>query len=101
MSLVFGFADQGALAFAHHQQREFLHVVEFVGAHGGVVELAAKSTGRHRIIFTSKFCRHYAINLDRRVRFTTPEIDEDGILTLNLRTAIAIGKPRKHKRREP
>ena len=47
---------------------------------------------RHRIIQASKFCRAHNIQVDRLVKFTTPEIDDEGRLVLDLKKTIPIGK---------
>ena len=63
--------------------------------------LKAKSKARHRIVRANKFCRHYGIRVDRTVAFNMPEIDEEGILVLNLRTTTAIGSRQKQDAKRP
>ncbi len=46
--------------------------------------LIEKKNGGHRVIRANLFCRHYGINADQTIVFNTTEIDEDGVLVLNL-----------------
>lgn len=45
-----------------------------------------KPPGRHRIIHASPFCRHYGIAVDNTAVFLNPEIDENGVLRLDLKS---------------
>ena|SRR5664279_4838288 len=60
---------------------------------GNAYPLLAKPKGRHRIIRANKYCRHYGIRVDRTIAFNTPEIDDEGVLVLKLKTTTVIGKP--------
>ena len=62
--------------------------------------LITKSNGSHRVIRANLFCRHYGIAFAGTVAFNTAEIDDDGILTLNLREIRAVGNPKRLKPRE-
>ena len=54
-----------------------------------------KGLGRH--IFLSPFCRHYGIRPDRTLSFVNPEIDDDGVLRLNLNSTT----PARNRRSLP
>ncbi len=56
--------------------------------------LKPKPPGRHRIIHASPFCRHYGIAVDNTTVFLNPQIDEDGVLRLDLK---ATTRARRHK----
>ncbi len=51
-----------------------------------------KGTGRHRIIWASPFCKFYGIHFDRIRSFVDPQIDGDGILRLDLRNTVTVGR---------
>lgn len=54
-----------------------------------------KGRGRHRIIHASPFCRHYGIKVDKTTAFLNPEIDEEGVVRLDLKeTSLA---DRRHR----
>ncbi len=75
----------------------------------GVTEAYPKNREAFPLIFrkgqilvqATPFCRHYGINLDRTMKFTDPEIDDNGMLRLDLRKLTAAGwqvyKPKKKK----
>ncbi len=44
-----------------------------------------QSRGRHRIIHAAPFCRHYGIKIDNTTTFLKPEIDDEGVLRLDLK----------------
>lgn len=48
--------------------------------------------GRHRVIHASPFCRHYGITIDNTTAFLKPEIDEDGVLRLDLKATTPVKK---------
>lgn len=50
---------------------------------------------RGRIVRAFPFTQEFAITLNETVRFTAPFIDEDGILTLDLRTVRSAAKPKR------
>lgn len=54
--------------------------------------LKRKGRGRHRIIWARPFCKYYGINFDRICSFANPEIDDDGVLRLDLNHMTGIGK---------
>lgn len=54
-----------------------------------------KGRGRHRLIRATPFCRHYGIKLDSTTAFVDPQIDEDGVLRLDLRTTTKLGRRRR------
>lgn len=56
--------------------------------------LIAKKGSRHRIIRASLFCRHNLIYLPRTAAFGTAHIDQDGVLVLDLRALIGVGRTR-------
>ena len=49
--------------------------------------------GNYRIIRAHRFCRHYAIRVERTVAFVEPTVDPDGVLVLDLKNARIIGRP--------
>jgi hypothetical protein len=56
--------------------------------------LIEKKNGGHRVIRANLFCRHYGINADQTIVFNTAEIDEDGVLVLNLNEYRYVVRPR-------
>jgi len=61
--------------------------------------LKTRKTGRHRIIHATPFCKRFGIRVDATTTFLTPEIDEDGVLRLDLRAIAAVpNRPRRPKR---
>ena len=57
-----------------------------------------KTNGRDRLIRATPFCKHYGIQVDGTTAFLNPEIDEDGVLRLDLRTTTPV-KRRPRRRR--
>lgn len=49
-----------------------------------------QTRGRHRIIHASPFCRHYGIKVDNTMAFLKPEIDEEGVLRLDLKSTTQV-----------
>ncbi|HQZ95918.1 MAG TPA: hypothetical protein PLP21_06335 [Pyrinomonadaceae bacterium] len=68
---------------AHAQLSEAFPVVDKGGSFG---------------INASPFCRHFGIKVQGTEAFVNPEIDDTGVLELNLATTVSIGH---RKRREP
>lgn len=63
--------------------------------------LIEKRNCRHRLIRANLFCRHHKIFVPRTAAFGRVEIDDEGILILNLRSLVGIGgKPRKRAKHE-
>ena len=58
-----------------------------------------KDRGRHRLIRATPFCQHYGIKMDTTTVFLNPEIDDDGILHLDLKATTSLRR-RGLKRRE-
>jgi hypothetical protein len=54
--------------------------------------LKVKTGAKHRVLRANRFCRHYGIKVDRTVAFNRPEIDEEGILVLDLKATSGVGK---------
>lgn len=61
---------------------------------GNAFPLIKKKLGSHRVIRANLFCRHNGIFVERTAKFGKAEIDEDGVLVLDLRTLTGIGRPR-------
>lgn len=52
------------------------------------------------IVHASSFCRHFGIKLEKTARFAHADINEKGILILNLSSIVTVGgmkRPRKQK----
>ena len=47
---------------------------------------------------TSPFCLHYGIRLSATERFVLPDIDDEGILHLDLRTTVTVKRPRRSRK---
>lgn len=62
--------------------------------HRNSFPLRSKEKERYRIIYASPFCRHFRIRVDRTVLFNEVDLDNDGIMTLSLRTATSITRGR-------
>lgn len=60
------------------------------------------AAGRHRLIRATPFCRHFGISIDSTTYFREPEIDDQGILRLDLKnTAMIRRRPLIRKRQSP
>ena len=46
----------------------------------------------YRIISASPFCKHFDIHPKSTILFTTPDLDNDGTLLLDLNTAVSVGR---------
>ena len=64
---------------------------------GNAYPLKAKADPKHgyRVAHIGKFCRVHNIRVERRVKFTNPEIDDEGRLVRDLTKTITIGRSRK------
>jgi len=51
-----------------------------------------KDKWHNRIVSASPFCKHYGISIERTMLFNEVEIDNDGVMTLELRKTTAIGR---------
>ena len=59
-----------------------------------------KGRGRHRLIRATPFCKKYGIMLDGTMAFLNPEIDDDGVLRLDLKaTTPATRRGRRSQNR--
>src|SRR5688500_17661438 len=54
--------------------------------------MIAKRNCRHRTVRANLFCRHFKIYVPRTAAFGKTEIDENGVLLLDLRTLIGVGR---------
>lgn len=52
--------------------------------------LQQKEKGRYRVIYAAPFCRHFGITMPRTLLFNDIDLDNEGTMTLALRTATAI-----------
>ena len=57
--------------------------------------LQSKGKHRHRVLRANRFCRHWGIKVDRTIEFPNAQINDDGVLVLDLKTTNAIGKPKQ------
>lgn len=62
--------------------------------------IRAKGRGRHRLIWAAPFCKHFGIKVDGTTVFLDPEIDEDGVLRLNLRATTPTNRPSRNNRHQ-
>ena len=56
--------------------------------------LIEKKGAGHKAIRGNRFCRNYGIEVPRTIAFKRPEIDEDGVLVLDIKKTRTIGKKR-------
>ena len=49
---------------------------------------------KYRVIHASPFCRHFGIRLDRTILFHEIDLDDEGVMTLSLRSTTAITRGR-------
>ncbi len=54
--------------------------------------LKAKKGSQYRLIFASAFCTHFGIRIDRTVKFNSVDIDNEGVMTLEVANAINVGR---------
>lgn len=54
--------------------------------------LRQKAKFRHWLIHANPFCRHHRIKVERTMAFPEAETDAEGILLLDLHTAIEVGR---------
>ena len=52
--------------------------------------VTAPAAGRHRLIRATPFCRYFGISIDGTTHFREPEIDENGVLRLNLNATSPV-----------
>ena len=50
----------------------------------------SKLNGRQKMIRATPFCRHYGISVDRTTAFMNADVDEDGVLRLDLKSTTTI-----------
>ncbi len=62
--------------------------------------LKPKSSGRGRMVHASRFCRHYGISVDNTTAFIDPQIDEEGVLKLDLNSTTPARRSASMNRRE-
>lgn len=62
-------------------------------------QLKRRTRGKHRLIHAAPFCRRYGIKIDNTTVFIQPEIDDDGVLRLDLKATMPV-KRRPHKRKK-
>ena len=53
-----------------------------------------KEKSGYYLVHASPFCRHFGIMLSATEKFVMPEIDKDGVLTLDLKTTVTV---KRHK----
>ena len=59
-----------------------------------------KDSGRHRLIRVTPFCKRHGIMVDSTTAFVNPEIDDDGVLRLDLKaTTPATRRGRRNQNR--
>ena len=46
----------------------------------------------YRIVHTAAFCKHFDIRPKSTILFTNPDLDTDGTLLLDLKTAVNVGR---------
>ncbi|MEJ7622728.1 MAG: hypothetical protein WKF34_01925 [Pyrinomonadaceae bacterium] len=51
--------------------------------------------GSHRGIYAKPFCRHHKIIPTEHIRFQNPELDQDGVLTLDLHNTEPVEKKKR------
>ena len=54
-----------------------------------------KDKWQNRVVHASPFCRHNKIRIDRTVVFNQVDLDDEGILTLDLNKTTSIGREPK------
>lgn len=54
--------------------------------------LKAKKGSQYRLIFASSFCTHFGIRIDRTVKFNNIDMDNEGVMTLEVGKAINVGR---------
>jgi hypothetical protein len=57
-----------------------------------------KGKGRDRIIWASPFCKKNGIQFSRIRAFVEPEIDDEGMLSLNLLNTTMVGRSQNRER---
>jgi hypothetical protein len=57
--------------------------------------LHAKPNGRHRLIRANIFCRHHGIRVQRTTAFGNVEMDEDGVMLLDLKRMVNAARSEK------
>jgi len=50
----------------------------------------AQGHGRHRLIRATPFCKHHKIRVERTVVFPDAQIDDEGLLRLDLQTSYEV-----------
>jgi len=60
-----------------------------------------RDKGHYFLINAIPFCRHYGIRVDRTQQFVRPDIDNDGILHLDLTTTVTVGRVTRKRSARP
>lgn len=55
--------------------------------------MQSKGKHRHRVLRANRFCRHYGIKIDRTIEFPNAQINDEGVLILDLKTTTVTGRP--------
>lgn len=58
-----------------------------------------KEKAQHYLIHASPFCIHFGIKLDGTEKFVDPDIDNEGILHLDLSTTVTVSGTRRRRRK--
>jgi hypothetical protein len=54
--------------------------------------MQTKGKNRYRVLRANRFCRHHGIKTDRTIEFPTAQINEDGILVLELKKTNPVSR---------
>src|SRR5437763_1612727 len=86
---------EGVVLYFNHKQS----IIAVSPAHRQLAEAFPVKQYRenYRIVQAAVFCKHDSINLNTIEKFTTPEIDEDGVLYLDLKSTITTGRAKPKK----
>jgi len=71
-----------------------------VGAENAYPARVANSRSRSRLVRGHRLTKDHAVMLPHTVHFKDASVDEDGMLVLDLRTAVVSNRARKHRSRK-
>lgn len=86
----FGRPEVAVLLF--DKEQELIGVLPASSRAKNAYPLKGKKVGRHRTIRANRFCRHHGIRVAATMAFNKPEIDEEGVLVLDMNDARIVGK---------
>ena len=81
-----------AVEFMFEENRKVIGLKPIDARRSNAFPIKPRKGSRHRVIRAAAFCTHFGINVDRTVLFNDVDIDNDGVMTLEVAKAINISR---------